>query len=287
MASIVSRNLRALKRYQGIETGPIYVISTHGQYEFTNYAAGVPFEVNVPPNMPVIESGIVGQTCFFLRFLQDLEHLFRPENREKFLKYLAGDDMKDDDMDVFIKTWTALSVCTIYRPGAKIINRILTLDGGRMDGKPVRHTPYAKMGFFKYSGPAGGAAPEAGGGGAAGPQREAGGPEEILKDVQTLMIEQPESTITTQQMMAALSDSEFQIVIFPTCAVIRGIEEGPEYTKFRDTIASVQMAARENWLTKFTGTHNNNVKNVAEYEKYAPRKTRRNTRKKRKTRRRS
>lgn len=140
-------------KFPGIDTAPLFYISTHGYYDLELYKdKKIPIEINVPLNTLVIETSSIQSYCYFTNVLSAMRPLFN--NRALFLKYLSGnipDNVTDGVKNVII---TCLKTCYIYFPGQPIANRILEMTGGldRTNGKvgSERIGHYSKMGFFRY-----------------------------------------------------------------------------------------------------------------------------------------
>jgi hypothetical protein len=151
---------RLTRLFPGIDTCPLFYISTHGMYDMEKYQGGVPVETTVPANTLVIETGTIEEYCFFTNVLAILTPLLK--DRTKLLSYLSGEFPAEDDDGFKQIIATCLSRCQIYFPGQKIGNRILVMTGGlyrsnenkdfkkrnRMESE--RTGDYGKMGFYKY-----------------------------------------------------------------------------------------------------------------------------------------
>jgi hypothetical protein len=146
--------------FPGIDTCPLFYISTHGMYDMEKYQGGVPVETVVPANTLVIETGTIEEYCFFTNVIAVLTPLLK--DRTKLLSYLSGEFPAEDE-DVFKKIIaTCLSRCQIYFPGQAIANRILVMAGGLYRSEVYRDFEkksriesertgdYGKMGFYKY-----------------------------------------------------------------------------------------------------------------------------------------
>jgi hypothetical protein len=210
--------------FDEINRCPIFYLSTHGSYKIQQYVDGtIPLEVRVPDNTIVIESGNVGESCYFMHFKEIIEPLLY--DRATFLLYLHGTPPASDPIDLQYKRINALSSCHIYKPRAIIPNRILTAETGYRENNNGRHGTRASdygtyMTFTRYDS------------GSTGPVR-------VLEPIHRRLIEQAEGRIdprsrsgatikedafeTYETMFAhvnSITRAEFKIIIFPICGTI-------------------------------------------------------------------
>ena len=214
--------------FPGIDTAPLFYISTHGFYDLELYKEKkIPIEIKVPSNTLVIETASIQSYCLFTNILTAMNPLFN--NRAMLLNYLSGnipEGITDGEKSVII---TCLKTCYIYLPGEPIANRILEMTGGLdREGDKVeseRIGDYNKMGFFRY---------DINGGVAGGSVKT-----DILKDVRDRLIEQAygcvtgvgcnvnDSSFETYATIFDKLDSQpsgahgFKIIFFSSCAELR------------------------------------------------------------------
>ena len=257
--------IRLLERtFPGIETGPLYYISTHGYYNMgyydsidevvTEYDINVdPLLIKVPRNTIIIEFSSPGEVCYFLNVKDTLEPLLN--DRTRLLSYLSGIPPASDNAHTKKVILSAISACHIYVPGSTICNRLLTLGGGM---KPLvaggrlsseRTGIFSEMKFEKYD--------------------ASGAPStEILSKMRTFLVEGshgglnsrgrstgPGPTFTSyQQILHDIPnpEDEFRIVIFPSCGVVY-----PSATisvdKAIGIISGVQATSKDSWSSVISG----------------------------------
>ena len=224
----MSLPVRALTaRYPGITTCPIYWISTHGEYDMEKYRTGTPFEIVVPANTLVIETSLVDEACYFAKHLGDTSELF--SDRTKLLNYLTGVIDERDSPEMRSRFINALSICTVYKPGDTIVNRILTLESGRGTNrvytfmKPMVYTVTGRI-------------------------------DDTLGDVYDRLKTDQRAFETYEGIFnhGVLRRLPFKILVFPSCGVVTNPDASTPARVQR--IKDIQLNARANWVTQFTAT---------------------------------
>ena len=229
---------RLTKTYPGIKEAPFLLIQSHGGYDLKKYKEGsVEFEVIVPENTLVIETGKAGDVCELLNTTEDLITFFT--KRDTFLNYIVGSHDRSDSADQRQKTLDALSICTIYSPGDKIINRVLSIDAGR----GIRRTPYDTLGFLQMDTDKAGVATT----------------KLIFPEIQRELEGMEPPNFTTYQRFFSIAEKAvpgaFRIFFFLSCGSIDHYET-PEDNKYISMIKKVQNDARTRWVAQFKARNN-------------------------------
>ena len=110
-----------------LATAPIFISSTHGQYDLDDPLMSGPFIV--PENTILIETGDISESCYFRTWYNAVEPLL--VNRPKLVTYLKGIPDPSDDPKKQRQYMEALRIIHFYEPGAKVYNRELFMIGGR------------------------------------------------------------------------------------------------------------------------------------------------------------
>ena len=251
------------KLFPGIGAGPLYYISTHGEYDMQLYddietptKGEIPgidsFKVVVPDKTIVIEFAKPGDVCYFSEIKRVLEPLLG--DRQRLLSYLSGIPPASDSPELQAAIKGVLAVCYIYKPGDIICNRILTMGAGmtKMASGVMsseRTSEYSKMGFLEFEPPN----PE---------------PKPVLSDLRTVLIKgsygrlnergrsknySPSYTTYQKLLHYYLKPIEvFKIVIFPVCATV----DPSDTISMEDAtrvISEIQMAAKRSWIDLISG----------------------------------
>ena len=128
---------------------PIYLVSTHGQYDLRQE----PVLWTVPPNTWIFETQSIGDTT--LTAIDNLLwKLCMTKYRPAFFNYFMGnraffEKQGKKPLQTFIELFRNL---TLYKPGDSIYERKLTIGGGHgkePDGSA--RSSYVIMGFYKFS----------------------------------------------------------------------------------------------------------------------------------------
>jgi len=221
----MSLPVRALTaRYPGIVDSPIYWISTHGEYDMEKYRTGTPFEILVPANTLVIETSLVDEACYFGKHLRDTTELF--SDRTKFLNYLTGVIDERDSPEMRARYINALSICTVYKPGDTIINRILTLESGRGKNRVYN---FMKPMIYTVSGRI----------------------DDALGDVYDRLKTDQRAFETYDGIFnhSVIRRLPFKILVFPSCGVVTNSDASTPARVQR--IKDIQLNARATWVTQF------------------------------------
>ena len=187
-----SHDMYTLK--QAIKSAPIFVCSTHGDYDRSR-----PIQKKiVPPNTWIFEAQSIGDLTL-TNIDYPLWDLLQGGQRWGFLRYLTNDTdamkakgipIRDDYKKVFANL-------IMYKPGDEIYERVLSIGGGRGARKP-----YENMGFYRFD--------------ANGPKYDYRGygrrlesglkaPYEILPNLQRQLVENPDRQITDCLFMDYMS----------------------------------------------------------------------------------
>jgi hypothetical protein len=238
--------------FPGIDTAPLFYISTHGFYDLEIYKEKkIPIEISVPLNTLVIETASIQSYCYFKNVLLAMAPLFN--DRAMFLNYLSGnipEGVTDGEKNVII---TCLKTCYMYFPGQPIANRILEMTGGldraRDKVESERTSDYKEMGFFRY---------DVNGGAAGGSVKT-----DILKDVRGRLIEEAYGCVTgvgcdvkdgsfeTYATMFDRIDKQpsdlhgFKIIFFSSCGEVR--QSTPPDLINPSRIERIQTLALNKW----------------------------------------
>ena len=200
----------------GITDAPLYLVSTHGFYDFAKYTAeGIPLVTQVPENTLVIETSNAGEFAYFVNVFKVMHGLL--SDRPALLGYLSGFPPDTDSPAVKQVRLACLKACHIYVAGMPIANRILEFTGGiyrKGDSMESERTgDYSLMGFYRYD-------------------ARGGESVSILPEVRTRLIEQaytePNAFETYQTIfenhIPSVNAGGPKIIFFSSCGELRGTD---------------------------------------------------------------
>ena len=145
----------------GLDTLPMYFVSTHGAYDVRDAEAPdgskVPWDIEeetwiVPPGTHIFETMTMGDLCY----TEIDQHLWRAcqgVNRDKFLQFFLTGKPPDEVWEMMFQQ------LYYYGPGSKITKRTLAIGGGKREEEgpgyegparePLRRA-YINMGFYAF-----------------------------------------------------------------------------------------------------------------------------------------
>jgi len=225
----------------GLDSMPIYFISTHGAYDLRNPEGGKWDEAHeffeVPAGVHIFETMQMGELCL-TTIDQYLWTMAQGNKREVFLRFfLTGTGAEDfeftehtEDGYVPVSAEKANEIAEqvfhqlyYYGPGTRIARRTLSIGGGRREeaageGQETLRRDYINMGFYKFPlGAAPNAYPNV-------PRR--GLPASRipgLMQLRTEMVESSEVSVTSDEILrrvAEVEGAEEGVFIFTSCAQI-------------------------------------------------------------------
>jgi hypothetical protein len=232
------KKIQILDAIPSLATAPIFYCSTHGAYYFSE--PGKPTlatEFTVPPNTIIIETTPIQYLCYFVNLLDVISPLLI--NRRRFLKYLDGQPSKANRATgQRHKIIEALSNFIVYLPGARIVNRGLTIGSGRLV-KPNGRTQservvFKDMVFTKFY-----------------PENKE--PIQILKPVRDHLMANPFTSFETYETILAKLDEDPhgepgqpRIVIFPSCGDVPEPEKYPAQIRH---VEELQRISKLRWMS--------------------------------------
>ena len=179
-----------------IEVAPFFLCSTHGSYD----RSGPPVKWTVPENTFIFEAQEIGDLT-----LTDLDiplwELLQGGRRWGFMKYLTLDYDEIAELTghkAYDQYKQVFSNFILYKPGDEIYERVLSIGGGRHDETSGSRDRYAGMGFFRFD-PRAPAYKYQGYGREA--RGEPKGPYEILRTLQTKMVEDGTKQLTDRSFV--------------------------------------------------------------------------------------
>lgn len=226
--------IKAIKaRYPGIEEAPFLFIQSHGGYDLTRYQMGeLEFMLKVPEKTIVIETGKVGEDCFFTNITADI--IRGLSKRDSFMDYIIGSYYESDTPEEREKMMNALAICTVYKPGDNIVNRLLTLDAGR----GVRRTNYDTLGFLEVYD---------------------GGSKPVFAELERRLTENRDNIASYKDFFSTPPDDHradgFRIFFFLSCGGVVNPDVHSREAWIKE-IDDTQNAARAGWITQFKGSAN-------------------------------
>jgi hypothetical protein len=145
----------------GLDTLPIYFVSTHGAYDIRDAEAAdgskVPWNVEeetwtVPPGTHIFETMAMGDLCY-TEIDQHLWAACQGTNRDNFLRFFLTGEPPDEVLEMMFQQ------LYYYGPGARVAKRQLAIGGGKREEEgpgyagparaPLRRT-YINMGFYAF-----------------------------------------------------------------------------------------------------------------------------------------
>ena len=230
-----------------LATAPIFISSTHGQYDLDDPLMSGPFIV--PENTILIETGDISESCYFRTWYNAVEPLLL--NRPKLLTYLKGIPDPSDNPKTQRKYMEALRIIHFYEPGAKVYNRELFMVGGR--DQATHNSIRVEFKLMKFS-----------------RINVEGQVQEILKlrkDELYTTAETDTYDTMIQRFIEASPDVTERIIIFSCCAVIETEEPGKtvQINRKIQEIQEAQRAADLIFMTKHEEYLNVNVGNANDH----------------------
>jgi hypothetical protein len=245
----------------GLDTLPIYFVSTHGAYDVRDAEAAdgskVPWNVEdetwtVPPGTHIFETMAMGDLCL-TEIDQHLWDITQGTNRDKFLRFLLTGQPPDAILEMVIQQ------LYYYGPGTKVAKRTLSIGGGKREEEgpayagperePLRRA-YINMGFYAF--PVGAPANVF-------PDMPRGDPESRIRSmtgVRTAMIEDGDISHTSDEiidMIKAAEGVDGGIFMFSSCAEIHRGEERAMQRKYQQRVSileEIQADARRDMMAK-------------------------------------
>lgn len=244
------KKIQILDVLPGLATAPIFYCSTHGGYYFAE--PGKPIlstEFTVPPNTIIIETTPIQYICYFVNLLDVIRPLLI--NRRRFLKYLDGQPSKANRATgQSHKIIEALSNFIVYLPGARIVNRGLTIGSGRLvtpnGTTQSERVVFKDMVFTKFF-----------------PENKE--PIQILNSVRDHLMANPFTSFETYETILDKLDKDphgepgqSRIVIFPSCG---NVIEPEKYQVQIRHVESLQQKSKLTWMSLQKKTLNAIMKN--------------------------
>jgi hypothetical protein len=262
-ANIAKGREQLLQLRKAIDTAPIFLCSTHGEYD----RKIDPVAWTVPANTFIFEAQTIGDLTLTSIDIP-LWDLLQGGRRWGFRKYLFKQygKIKRKGIPVFDIFKETLASLILYKPGDKIYERVLSIGGGRDDKVSGARTVYTGMGFYRFDADAP-AYPYRGYGRRA--HGEAKAPYEILPELHAQMVGDINLQLTDHSFVesvtlinraptwrngAPIQDVEFRtaslasqqgpeaprIFIFSSCAAV-SMENSSEGVRRWEEIASLQQ----------------------------------------------
>jgi hypothetical protein len=244
----------------GLDTLPIYFISTHGAYDVRDAEAPdgskVPWDVEeetwiVPPGTHIFETMQMGDLCY-TEIDQHLWAACQGINRDRFLQFFLHGTPPDEVWEMMFQQ------LYYYGPGSRVAKRSLAIGGGKREeegpayAEPAREPlrrAYINMGFYAF--PVGAPANDF-------PDVPRGEPESRIRSmtgIRTAMIES-DVTHTSDEIVDLIKAAERVgggIFVFSSCAEIHKGDERAMQRTYRERIRlleQIQADARRDMMSK-------------------------------------
>jgi len=244
----------------GLDTLPIYFVSTHGAYDIRDAEAAdgskVPWNVEeetwtVPPGTHIFETMAMGDLCY-TEIDQHLWAACQGTNRDNFLRFFLTGEPPDEVLEMMFQQ------LYYYGPGARVAKRELAIGGGKREEEgpgyagparePLRRA-YINMGFYAF--PVGAAANDF-------PDMPRGEPESRIRSmtgIRTAMIE-GDVRHTSDEIVDLIKAAEGVgggIFVFSSCAEIHKGDERAMQRTYQQRIRileEIQADARRDMMSK-------------------------------------